>query len=179
MLDVLGRTLRARLRRPRGSGAVVLYDASLFIIALLVALVGLVALTAQQHSAQSERRIVVVQPGPEPPGHARIPPGQLKKRSYVRVVTMTPSVAHRYKLRYQQGVLVTEVVAVDGPGMTLLLHQWDVIVAVNGDPVTTEAQLRALLKRADDDDDWVKLTVWRAGRMVTVLVPVEAFEFDD
>lgn len=177
MLAAITRRIRS-LRWPGAGGSVVLYDLSVLILVMLVALVGLVALSAEWRSAQSDRRIVVIQPGPKPPGHSRVPPGQLKKRTYVRVITMTPSVAARYKLRYQQGVLVTEIVAADGPGMTLLLQQWDVIVAVNGEPVPTEVQLRAHLERYRSDE-WVKLTVLRAGRMVTVLVPVEAFELDD
>ena len=178
MLAALARTVRGLLRRPRADGSVVLYDLGALIVFLLVALVGLAVWGAEHRVIQSERRVVVIQPRPEPPGHSRIPPGQHKKRSYVRVVTMTPSVAQQYKLRYVQGVLVTEVVASGGPGMTLLLQRWDVIVAVDGEPVTTEVQLRTRLKK-HKKDEWVKLTVLRAGRMLTVLVPVDTFELDD
>lgn len=166
-----------RRRRRSGTGQVVLYDAATAVLLLFLAFAGLVALLNARPAGDKEQRagrVVIVEPS-RPPGQSRIPPGQLKKYGYVRVVTMTPSVAARYRVRYQQGVLITEVVVSDGPGMTLLLERLDVIVAVNGEPVTTEVQLRTHLKR-HKADEWVKLTVWRDGRLITVLVPVEAFE---
>lgn len=163
-------------RDPHGGAAgVVLYELSLIVVALFVALLALAALATRPSAADVDRRVVVVTPGP--PGHSRIPPGQLKKQGYVRVVTMTPSVAERYRLRYQQGVLVTEVVAVDGPGTTVLLQRWDVIVAVEGDAVTTAVELRTRLARVGGT--WVKLTVWRSGRLLTLMVPVDVFDFEE
>ncbi len=165
-------------RRGRGGGQVVLYDGAVLMLLLMVAMVGLVAYGLQRRETAAERPVVVVTPDPRSPGLARIPPGHLKKRSYVRVVTMTPSVASRYKLRYHQGALVTEIeVADDSPGVTVLLQPLDIIVAVEGEPVTNDAQLRARLAR-HRGDAWVKLTVVRADRMVTLMVPVEVFEWE-
>ncbi|HEY8498700.1 MAG TPA: PDZ domain-containing protein [Limnochordales bacterium] len=160
-----------------GAGGVVLYNGGVVILALLAIVIGLVALALHREEAPAGQRVVIVQPDPRPPGLSRIPPGQLKKRGYVRVVTMTPSVAAVYKVRYQQGVLVTEIVAGDGPGVTLLLQPGDIIVAVEGEPVTTLVQLRARIER-HRSDQWVKLTVVRAERMVTLLVPVEVFAWE-
>ncbi|HEY8426440.1 MAG TPA: PDZ domain-containing protein [Limnochordales bacterium] len=162
----------------RRRGQIVLYDGGVLVLLLLVALVGLVGWGLQRRETAPERSVVIVTPDPRPPGLARIPPGQLKKRSYVRVVTMTPSVASRHKVRYHQGVLVTEiVVAGDSPGVTVLLQPLDIIVAVEGDPVTNDAQLRARLAR-HRGDAWVKLTVVRADRVVTLMAPVEVFELE-
>lgn len=141
---------------------------------MMLAFVGFVALLQTGAPADGEA------PGMASAGRSagqvpgRDPTGTVQKVASVRVVTMTPAVATRYDVRYREGVLVTAVTPSDGSGTTLLLRRLDLILTVNGDPVTDDRQLRDRLDTYRSSQ-WVELIVLREGRLIPVRVPVEAF----
>lgn len=148
-----------------------LLEASGVAVLLLVLVAGLVGYLIGTQSPERERRAVAVEV--RPPGLRRLPPGQVKRMRIIRVVTLTPAVATRYGVAYREGVLVTEVAADEGELPPL--RRLDVVVAVNGRTVKTEADLAAHLHRYRSAG-WVEVVVVRSGALMPVRVPVEAFD---
>lgn len=174
------------LRRPARVGPLfgALYDgAAVVIAAFLLIGAALVAFAISGSGPSGSGPAAIVRP--LPPGHGGVPPGLLKKPGrWVRVVTLTPALATRHKVRYREGVLVIEVRVeaaggAAGPGgagdVVASLQERDVIIGVNGRPVANEADLAALLAR-HRDEEWVEVMVVRAGRMVPVRVSPDAFD---
>lgn len=172
------------MRMRERPGFVALYDAAATLVAALL-LIGaaLVAFSVYRPLLLDWGRVTAgvgpaTRPGVGSPGVGQ------KLSARIRIVTMTPAVATRHKVRYRPGVLVVEVqmrTAGSGSGpapageLAVGLREADVIIGVNGHPVASEADLAAHLARYAGAP-WVEVVVVRSGRMVPVLVSPEAFD---
>ncbi len=83
------------------------------------------------------------------------------------LIDITPEVASRYRLSVEQGILVTAVEP-DGPAMERLLAG-DVILELNGSPVSSTSGLRSLLSKIDSGKV-VRLLVQRRDQTIYTTV---------
>ena len=157
--------MKDRRLRVRGLFGSALYEAST-VVAVMLILAGLIVYLSNRAPSPPAR--VTVEERHVPPGHRRIPPGQLRRLARVRVITLTPAVATRYQVRYREGALIVEVPS-DRP---VGLRRLDIVVAVNGHPVRKEEDLEELLDRYEDERE-VELIVVRSGKLVPVRVALE------
>jgi serine protease Do len=89
-------------------------------------------------------------------------------RPYLGVapVTITPAIAAQLGLPVQKGV-VLDSVAPNSPAAQAGLRQGDVITAIDGKPIASEADLRQAIQ-AHKIGDTIELTVLRNGKQMTV-----------
>ncbi len=89
-------------------------------------------------------------------------------RPYLGVspVTITPAIAAQLGLSVDKGVILDSV-APNSPAANAGLQQGDVILAADGKPITTEADLRQAIQ-AHKIGDTMELTVIRNGKQTTV-----------
>ncbi len=89
-------------------------------------------------------------------------------RPYLGVVpvTLTPAIASQLRLQVDKGVIL-DTVAPNSPAAQAGLKQGDVITAVDGKPMTSEAELRQAIQ-AHKIGDTMEMTVLRNGRQLTV-----------
>jgi putative serine protease PepD len=91
----------------------------------------------------------------------------------VEPVDVTPELASTQHLAVQQGAYVSTVRS-DGPGGTAGIKQGDVIVKFDGQPVTSAAELKRLIRRHQPGDR-VNVVVNRGGSAHTIAVTLVAF----
>ena len=94
----------------------------------------------------------------------------------VSVESITPILAKGLALSQDWGVLVSDLEP-DGPAQAVGLMVGDIIQTINGRPVETASQLENAVYRLPLTES-VKLTVLRAGKSLTLTVPVHAQEDD-
>lgn len=84
----------------------------------------------------------------------------------IRAGDLTPSVARRFGIDVTEGVLVSDVEA-GGPAASAGLRAGDVVIAADGEAVTSMARLTAAI-RAHEPGDAFRLTVLRQGKQMDV-----------
>lgn len=102
-------------------------------------------------------------------------------RGYMGVSTeqLTPDLAESFGLeREQKGVIIIELAEADGPAAKAGLKPEDVIVAVDGQPVTSREDLRLLIAQTPPGTE-VKVKYLRGGKEDTVGVVLAALEDPD
>ncbi|MFN2557928.1 MAG: S1C family serine protease [Nitriliruptorales bacterium] len=82
----------------------------------------------------------------------------------IRAGDLTPSTARQFGIEVTQGVLISDVEA-GAPAAAAGLRSGDVVVAVEGEPVTSMARLTAVI-RSREPGDRLRLTILREGRQM-------------
>jgi len=95
------------------------------------------------------------------------------RRGWVGLVTqdLTQDLARAFGLERSSGVLISDVFQ-DGPADRAGVRQGDLVLAVNGRPVSSSAQYRSRTERFLPGMD-ATLTVYRDGAEHEILVPIE------
>ncbi len=89
-------------------------------------------------------------------------------RPYLGVVpvTLTPAIASQLGIQVEKGVIL-DTVAPNSPAARVGLRQGDVITAVDGKPIASEADLRGAIQ-AHKIGDTMEMTVLRNGTQMTI-----------
>ncbi len=82
----------------------------------------------------------------------------------IRAGDLTPSIARQFGVDVRQGVLISDVEP-GGPAAAAGLRSGDVVIAADGEPVTSMARLTAAI-RAREPGDRLRLTIQREGRQL-------------
>ena len=96
----------------------------------------------------------------------------------VRTATLTPEMREDLDLTPEAGAVVAEDVQPDSPAAEIGLQQFDVIVELDGEAITTSAELRAAVQSHDPGDE-VEIVYFRGDeerRATVALASVESAE---